>query len=957
MSVKNVLELHKINGKETIYNKLGNFTNSPEESELTKKYYGGDEDILFTSNPKYIKKDILFFKDEVLKEIKLFQSKINEKTKDDEKYIKDKLEKFSIQIGIFGEKIIELSKLISTDKEIRNKVETIMEFKNRAQEIIMTNEIKIENIDKDLHNNIFRIDNLLKDTVIYPGLIGGIAKFKTFHDFIDYVMKELSQGITFREKNTLDLNNYKTKLDNVIHNFMTKIDSFTKSSQSYSEKCVENLENKLNSIFDLYNEKLTSLRIENASYSEGIQKMAEDLLNQINNVFMIKKELLNKFEEQMNFIKKDNARVIKCFSWYKEQFYDMKRKFIEMSGFLGDGRFKKNMGDEFNRMNFNNTSKKIGDFRGNRWPTGNKEKNLEKINNRMRRGSAQILLSKNILFLKDNNNKEEHDIHFSDKEIDKVLTKEERVYEKFLREYKKLDSEKINKNNGDKKNGENNNESNLKDKLSKKNANKNKKHHHHHHQRHRHHRHKNHNKNEINNINNVDIIYNEKGDFIQRRKRKFCTISQLNNKLNFPLVKLFHINNGNNSNNNKTKENKKMKRLKTQKINKKGNLNKIRKLDKINTSYHSNLNSSYSNSSLSRTSSSSSCSSCSNSSSSNSSSSGSNGKVFNKKSEDKKNNIIKEVEENSNKNSNKSINKNNNNISEEKNEIQDNKNLDITNNPSLNIKEDKEVQSENGSLQKEKTTNLKLNLKPLTNSSISKQKNNILLFKTENKYLLNNKTIKEETHNKEANPYLIVTNYKDKKNQFTQCYSNSYQNYKSKNSLPFDSLKKISITVEGSNKIVIDPKLPENKMEKNVIENVKTIINNKKKSGYMPNKTYNGFPKIVTNKGEQIIFASHPVFHSKKFVNYISPNVLALNHSIQTLYGNKFKKIKMTKSKNKNFNNNINKSDINMQKINESDYKKYYAKDEGFNTDRPSFNDIFKNNILITLPNYNNLKK
>ena len=54
-------------------------------------------------------------------------------------------------------------------------------------------------------------------------------------------------------------------------------------------------------------------------------------------------------------------------------------------------------------------------------------------------------------------------------------------------------------------------------------------------------------KNKLNRANDqIKRLNNEKGDFIQRRKRKFCTISQLNNKLNFPLVKLFlhvgHIN-------------------------------------------------------------------------------------------------------------------------------------------------------------------------------------------------------------------------------------------------------------------------------------------------------------------------------------------------------------------------------------------------------------------------------
>ena len=131
----------------------------------------------------------------------------------------------------------------------------------------------------------------------------------------------------------------------------------------------------------------------------------------------------------------------------------------------------------------------------------------------------------------------------------------------------------------------------------------------------------------------------------------------------------------------------------------------------------------------------------------------------------------------------------------------------------------------------------------------------------------------------------------------------------------------------------------------------------------MPNKTYNGFPKIITNKGERVIIASRPVFHSKKFSNYINPNVLALNHSIQSLYGKKFKK--NIKPKNKNLKNIItnNKSDLNINKkffIKNQNNNKYetdinnkyiYGNNEGFNSDRQkysSLNEMFNENNTIS---------
>ena len=202
MSEKNIFlkyDKDKKNDSEDNSNTFNNFIDLKKGVEPAKKYYG-DDAILFQSSPNYIKKDILFFKEEILRDLKQFQSKINEKVQTEEKHMKEKIEKFSVRIEKFNEKVIELSNLICTDKSIRDKVDTILEFKNKSQELIMTNGIKLDNIDKELHENIYRIDNLLKDTVLYPGVIGGISKFKTFHDFIDYILGELSQGVNLEKK-------------------------------------------------------------------------------------------------------------------------------------------------------------------------------------------------------------------------------------------------------------------------------------------------------------------------------------------------------------------------------------------------------------------------------------------------------------------------------------------------------------------------------------------------------------------------------------------------------------------------------------------------------------------------------------------------------------------------------------------------------------------------------------
>ena len=135
-----MLEKEKNKTKEMItgrrFNRFGTIMDISNELRASVKYHG-DEDILINSDitTKNIKKDLLLFKDEILKDIKKQQIKLFEKAEDNEKYTIEKIEEFNIKIQKFSENINNLSNMIITDKTIREKVESLIEFKNKNQEI------------------------------------------------------------------------------------------------------------------------------------------------------------------------------------------------------------------------------------------------------------------------------------------------------------------------------------------------------------------------------------------------------------------------------------------------------------------------------------------------------------------------------------------------------------------------------------------------------------------------------------------------------------------------------------------------------------------------------------------------------------------------------------------------------------------------------------------------------
>ena len=305
------------------------------------------------------KNDLLHFKEETLRDFKEVQRKISEKYETLDLEMKEKLEAYEKRIVTYENKIMELSNLINTDKTIREKVDNLMEFKEKTDDHLITEKIRLDNFRNDLKSNVERIDQILKDSVIYPGIIGGISKYKTFHDLIDYILTQTSQTLTFREKSILDFKSYKTKLENIISSFNTQINTLLNTTSEFTKTCVKEAEERMKSIYNIFDDRLQDARIENANYAIGLEKATEVLKKELENLYVVKSELYEKVDKSMAEVKNDNTRVVKLFTGYKKNFHIMQHKFTQLADFIKDVRFRINLKEDVERREYAHMSNMI----------------------------------------------------------------------------------------------------------------------------------------------------------------------------------------------------------------------------------------------------------------------------------------------------------------------------------------------------------------------------------------------------------------------------------------------------------------------------------------------------------------------------------------------------------------------------------------------------------------------
>ena len=245
---------------------------------------------------------LIFFKEDVLKDIKQLESKISLKYDIQHNINSNKINKIESLIEQINQRVTYLSTSITTDTTMKETIEKLSAWNTKLEESLVLQDVRIKNVTTKLTETIDKFDKILSETVIYPMIIGAKAKFKTFHELIDFVLFNLNTLLMFKEKMNIDFKEYKYKTDSMLTNFQVKLDYLTKNANAFtcssiraSEKKMEQtfyghieklvdfesqfheFKDKFDSFIDVQEEKILSV-IENSKKMQNLGKIDEILL-------------------------------------------------------------------------------------------------------------------------------------------------------------------------------------------------------------------------------------------------------------------------------------------------------------------------------------------------------------------------------------------------------------------------------------------------------------------------------------------------------------------------------------------------------------------------------------------------------------------------------------------------------------------------------------------------------
>ena len=272
-------------------------------------------DNITNKDNKALKEDIIFFKEELLKEMNILEKSFSQQKEEIRAKINGKFILYDETIEKLNINFSELKKIVDMNKYLKEQVDNWSYFKKDISDKSSSNEIKLTLLEKEVTNNFYRIDKILNNSIIYPRIIGKNARFKTFHEFIDYTLEQLSFFDSFRSKMELDLKSFKIKVDKIIQSLKIKLECSINDCRQIVKNGIK--ENEI-IIKDYITGKIYDLQVKDNEIEKKIEDNTEQFnlgLNDINekiqliNEEMEEKMSQNKFNEEKETI---NYEFDKC---------------------------------------------------------------------------------------------------------------------------------------------------------------------------------------------------------------------------------------------------------------------------------------------------------------------------------------------------------------------------------------------------------------------------------------------------------------------------------------------------------------------------------------------------------------------------------------------------------------------------------------------------------------------
>ena len=293
-------------------------------------------------------RDLMLFKEEVLKEMKIYQNKIDISISNNYEKCSQLLEASNKKLYNYETDKALFMKQIEFIEEKNKFLSVIDEKNNEIKNQLMVTDLHLKTCQKDIDNATFKYDKVIIDHLLIPSMVGIGCKFPYLKEYINDIQGQINMANINIRKNENNLTANKINTEGQIRNLNTKVKNLEYESKQFTNEKAILLDKKFSEMFESLSNQLTTATTEYV-------KSKYELKDKVSEAKAVASFLI---EEN----RKINIKTITEFEKIKKNFTKMKKTIVELSSLLtaggsytGTGKFNKNIANNRQQIiqNFN----------------------------------------------------------------------------------------------------------------------------------------------------------------------------------------------------------------------------------------------------------------------------------------------------------------------------------------------------------------------------------------------------------------------------------------------------------------------------------------------------------------------------------------------------------------------------------------------------------------------------
>ena len=243
------------------------------------------------------------FEEQILNYINEVETKLIDKINTKNSEINNSLNNFETKINGLLENNELVKEILFNHKIYKNKLTEFETFRNKADNMLISHEIRMQNNISDIDFLKVKYDKIITENLLVPGYIGSSCQFKNLADFLSNTMIELNKIKKDKDDRKKDVKELKSKYDNIMKSMISLNDGSIERCKDYTNHIQKDIINSVENKLKVFENKIFEIKTEVYKYNS----INEQKIIEINQKFLdLKKELNDIINSKIDEIKNNH---------------------------------------------------------------------------------------------------------------------------------------------------------------------------------------------------------------------------------------------------------------------------------------------------------------------------------------------------------------------------------------------------------------------------------------------------------------------------------------------------------------------------------------------------------------------------------------------------------------------------------------------------------------------------